>query len=285
MNQFAISTDTGADLPQYYCQAHNITVLPLPVTMGGVTYSGDELEVTDFYAQLRAGAMPTTSAANLEDTCALFRSLLSQGDLLHIAFSSGLSSTASTAFLAAEQVRPEFPQRRLMVVDSLCASLGQGLLIHQAVKARAAGQDLETVGAHIESIKGNIVHNFTVDDLNHLHRGGRVSKATAVVGSLMGIKPVLHVDDVGHLVAVGKARGRKAAIQALLDRMETQAKGFDNQEVFISHGDCLTDAEYLAEQVRQRFGIDDITIGFIGPTIGTHSGPGTLALFFQGSPR
>lgn len=286
MNQFSISTDAGADLPQYYCQAHGISVLPLPVTLGGVTYEGDELEVQDFYAQLRADAMPTTSAANLEDTCTLFRKLLSQGrDLLHIAFSSGLSSTAATAFLAAEQVRPEFPERKLVVVDSLCASLGQGLLVHQAVKCRTQGMDIESVGRHIEDVKGNIVHNFTVDDLGHLHRGGRVSKATAVVGSLMGIKPVLHVDDEGHLVAVGKARGRKASIQALIDRMETQTAGFDNQEVFISHGDCLADAEYLADLVREKFGIDDITIDYIGPTIGTHSGPGTLALFFQGSPR
>ncbi len=286
MNSFSISTDTGADLPQSYCQAHDISVINLPVTMNGVTYEKGQLDNKDFYNMLRSGSMPTTSAANLEDTCTLFRSILDQGhDLLHIAFSSGLSSTAATAFVAAAQVRPEVPARKLLVVDSLCASLGQGLLVHQAVKCRTQGIDIEAVGRHIEAIKGNIVHNFTVDDLGHLHRGGRVSKATAVVGSLMGIKPVLHVDDEGHLVAVGKARGRKASIQALIDRMETQAAGFDNQEVFISHGDCLADAEYLAGLVREKFGIDDITIDYIGPTIGTHSGPGTLALFFQGTPR
>lgn len=286
MKQFSISTDTGADLPQYYCDAHQITVLQLPVTLNGVTYTDRQPEVHEFYTQLRGGAMPTTSAANLEDTCALFRSILSQGgDLLHIAFSSGLSSTASTAFLAAEQVRPEFPEQTLVVVDSLCASLGQGLLVHQAVKLRTQGLDAASTGQQIEAIKGNIVHDFTVDDLNHLHRGGRVSKATAVVGSLMGIKPVLHVDDDGHLVAVGKARGRKASIQALIDRMTAQMEGFDNQEVFISHGDCPQDAEYLAGLVREKFGIQDITIDYIGPTIGTHSGPGTLAVFFLGAPR
>lgn len=286
MNQFAITTDTGADLSQNYCQAHEIAVINLPVTMNGVTYEAGQLENKDFYAQLRAGAMPTTSAANMEDTCDLFRAVLSKGqDLLHIAFSSGLSSTASTALLAASQLRQEFPDRKLVVIDSLCASLGQGLLVHQAVKRRAQGMDVETVGQQIEAMKLNIVHDFTVDDLNHLHRGGRVSKATAVVGSLINIKPILHVDDEGHLVAVGKARGRKASIQSLLQRMEQQIRGFDNQEVFISHGDCIEDAEYLAGLVRDKFGIDDITIDYIGPTIGTHSGPGTLALFFLGSPR
>lgn len=216
----------------------------------------------------------------------MFRAVLSQGqDLLHIAFSSGLSSSCGTAFLAAEQLKEEFPDRTLIVIDSLCASLGHGLLVHQAVKRRARGLSLQETAQQIEDIKGNIVHNFTVDDLHHLHRGGRVSKATAVVGSLINIKPVLHVDDEGHLVAVGKARGRKASIQALVNRMEQQIVGFDNEEVFISHGDCREDAEYLADIVRDKFHITDIRIGYIGPTIGTHSGPGTLALFFQGSPR
>ncbi len=284
MNPFAISTDSGADLPKEYCKKHEISVLPLPVTLDGVTYT--DMDVQEFYQKLRNGAMPTTSAANLEDTSALFRGILSQGkDLLHIAFSSGLSSSCNTAFLAAEQIRAEFPDRTLIVIDSLCASLGHGLLVHQAVKRRENGLSIQETAAQIEAIKGNIVHNFTVDDLHHLHRGGRVSKATAVVGSLINIKPVLHVDDEGHLTAVGKARGRKASIQALVNRMEQQIVGFDNDEIFISHGDCQSDAEYLAELVRQKFNIQNIMIGFIGPTIGTHSGPGTLALFFQGSPR
>jgi DegV family protein with EDD domain len=281
-----ITTDAGADLPKDYCAAHEIAVLPLPVTMDGTTYQGDELDIKTFYELLRGGSLPTTSAANLEDTCALYRSILSQGhDLLHIAFSSGLSSTASTAVSAAVQVQEEFPERTLLVVDSLCASYGQGLLVHQAVKRRAQGLSIQTTCDQLEALKGNIVHNFTVDDLNHLHRGGRVSKATAVVGTLMGIKPILHVDDTGHLVAIGKVRGRKAAIGDLLDRMERQIVGYENPEVFISHGDCLQDAENLAQQIRERLHIENISIADIGPTIGTHSGPGTLALFFLGSPR
>jgi DegV family protein with EDD domain len=284
MNPFVISTDTGADLPGAYCRTHEIPVLALPVTLEGVTRT--DMDVREFYAQLRAGALPTTSAANLADTTELFRSILSQGqDLLHIAFSSGLSSSAGTAILAAQQVSEEFPDRTLLVVDSLCASMGEGLLVHKAVKLRDQGLSIQEVYEKTEAMKGNIVHNFTVDDLNHLHRGGRVSKATAVVGSLVGIKPVLHVDDGGHLVSISKARGRKASIQALVDRMEKQQVGFDNPEVFISHGDCPADAEYLAGLVREKFGIQDILIDYIGPTIGTHSGPGTLALFFLGSPR
>ncbi len=284
---FCITTDSGADLPLSYCQTHDINVLPLAFTIEGQTYHGSgAMDDKVFYDKLRAGALPTTSAANPEDTAALFRTFAEQGkDLLHVAFSSGLSSTSDAAQIAAQMVMEEYPRRKIVVVDSLCASMGQGFLVHQAVKLRDAGETLEDTARKVTDMRLNVVHNFTVDDLGHLHRGGRVSKATAVVGSLMGIKPILHVDDEGHLTSVGKVRGRKASIQALADRMEEQMKGFDNPEVFISHGDCPEDAQALADMVRTRFGIDTIMIGYIGPVIGTHSGPGTLALFFFGSPR
>ena len=284
---FCITTDSGADLPLSYCQTHDITVLPLAFTIEGQTYHGSgAMDDKAFYDRLRAGALPTTSAANPEDTAALFRTFAEQGkDLLHVAFSSGLSSTSDAAQIAAQMVMEEYPQRKIIVVDSLCASMGQGFLVHQAVKLRDAGETLEDTARKVTDLRLNVVHNFTVDDLGHLHRGGRGSTATAVVGSLMGIKPILHVDDEGHLTSVGKVRGRKASIQALADRMEEQMKGFDNPEVFISHGDCPEDAQALADMVRTRFGIDTIMIGYIGPVIGTHSGPGTLALFFFGSPR
>lgn len=284
---FRISTDSGADLPLSYCNAHDITILPLNFILDGHTYHGSEaMDNKVFYDKLRSGALPTTSAANPEDTANLFRSIMAPGDdLLHIAFSSGLSSTCSAAQLAATMVLPDYPERKLQVVDSLCASLGQGFLVHQAVKLRDAGYSLEETAQKITDMRLHVVHNFTVDDLNHLHRGGRVSKATAVVGSLMGIKPILHVDDLGHLTSVGKARGRKASIQALIDRMETQIQGFHNDEVFISHGDCPEDARQLAKMVKERFGLDATVLDYIGPVIGTHSGPGTLALYFLGSPR
>lgn len=284
---FCISTDSGADLPVSYCQTHDITVLPLGFTIEGKTYHGSEaMDSKVFYDKLRAGALPTTSAANPEDTADLFRSFMERGmDLLHIAFSSGLSSTCDAARIAAQMVMEEYPQRKILVVDSLCASMGQGFLVHQGVKLRDAGEELETAAQKLTDMRLNVVHNFTVDDLNHLHRGGRVSKATAVVGSLMGIKPILHVDDEGHLTSVGKARGRKASITALADRMAEQIKGFDNPEVFISHGDCLEDAKTLEKLVKDRFGIETTLLDYIGPVIGTHSGPGTLALYFFGSPR
>lgn len=284
---FRISTDSGADLPLSYCNAHDITILPLNFILDGHTYHGSEaMDNKVFYDKLRSGALPTTSAANPEDTANLFRSIMAPGDdLLHIAFSSGLSSTCSAAQLASTMVLPDYPERKLQVVDSLCASLGQGFLVHQAVKLRDAGYSLEETAQKITDMRLHVVHNFTVDDLNHLHRGGRVSKATAVVGSLMGIKPILHVDDLGHLTSVGKARGRKASIQALIDRMETQIQGFHNDEVFISHGDCPEDARQLAKMVKERFGLDATVLDYIGPVIGTHSGPGTLALYFLGSPR
>lgn len=202
---FCITTDSGADLPPSYCQTHDITVLPLAFTIEGQTYHGSgAMDDKVFYDKLRAGALPTTSAANPEDTAALFRTFAGQGkDLLHVAFSSGLSSTSDAAQIAAQMVMEEYPQRKIIVVDSLCASMGQGFLVHQAVKLRDAGETLEDTARKVTDLRLNVVHNFTVDDLGHLHRGGRVSKATAVVGSLMGIKPILHVDDEGHLTSVG----------------------------------------------------------------------------------
>ena len=284
---FCITTDSGADLPLSYCQTHDITVLPLAFTIEGQTYHGSgAMDDKVFYDKLRAGALPTTSAANPEDTAALFRTFAGQGkDLLHVAFSSGLSSTSDAAQIAAQMVMEEYPQRKIIVVDSLCASMGQGFLVHQAVKLRDAGETLEDTARKVTDLRLNVVHNFTVDDLGHLHRGGRVSKATAVVGSLMGIKPILHVDDEGHLTSVGKVRGRKASIQALADRMEEQMKGFDNPEVFISHGDCREDADYLAGLLKEQYGVKEVYINYVGAVIGSHSGPGTLALFFMGEHR
>ena len=171
------------------------------------------------------------------------------------------------------------------MIDTLSASLGEGLLVHKAVQMKEAGKSMEEVAAWVEEHKLHLCHNFTVDDLFHLHRGGRVSKATAILGTMINIKPLLHVDDEGHLIAIGKVRGRKKSLSALVDRMGEQMKGFENTEVFISHGDCLEDAKYVEKLVRERFGIEQFVIHEVGPTIGAHSGPGTMALFFMGNPR
>ena len=291
MNPYVIMTDTTADLPESYIQEHQLAILSLSYTIEGTTYDRENpLDVREFYAKMRAGSMPTTSQVNPEQAKEAFKACLDQGnDVLYIAFSSGLSGTCGSGMVAAEEIREsgEYPDRKLIVIDSLSASLGEGLLVHKAVLLKEAGKSMEEVADWVEKNKLHLCHNFTVDDLFHLHRGGRVSKATAVLGTMINIKPVLHVDDEGHLIAIGKVRGRKKSLAALVDRMADQIKGYEDQnsEVFISHGDCQEDAEYVQKLVQERFGVDKFIINHVGPTIGAHSGPGTVALFFMGNPR
>jgi len=287
VSQYIITTDTTADLPKEYLEAHGIGLMSLKYIIEGETYDWEHpLPEKEFYDKMRNGSMPTTSQVNPEEAKRVFEKYLDQGyDILHIAFSSGLSGTCGSACIAAEELNEERPERKVIVVDSLCASLGEGLLVHKAVTMKEAGKSLEEVVKWLEENKLHLCHNFTVDDLFHLHRGGRVSKATAILGTMINIKPVLHVDDEGHLVALSKVRGRRKSLNALVDRMEEQMKGFENPSIAISHGDCLEDALYVAEQVNKRFGISDVMINYVGPTIGAHSGPGTMALFFMGQPR
>ena len=291
MNPYVIMTDTTADLPESYIQEHQLAILSLSYTIEGTTYDRENpLDVREFYAKMRAGSMPTTSQVNPEQAKEAFKACLDQGnDVLYIAFSSGLSGTCGSGMVAAEEIREsgEYPDRKLIVIDSLSASLGEGLLVHKAVQLKEAGKSMEEVADWVEKNKLHLCHNFTVDDLFHLHRGGRVSKATAVLGTMINIKPVLHVDDEGHLIAIGKVRGRKKSLAALVDRMADQIRGYEDQnsEVFISHGDCQEDAEYVQKLVQERFGVDKFIINHVGPTIGAHSGPGTVALFFMGNPR
>ena len=289
MNTYVIMTDNMADLPEDYIREHNLEVLSLSYILDGETYDRDHpLEVGEFYHRMREGSMPTTSQVNPEQAKEAFTACLEQGkDVLYIAFSSGLSGTYNSGKIAAEEIREEgrFPDRKLMVLDSLSASLGEGLLVHKAVQLKEAGKSMEEAAAWVEEHKLEICHNFTVDDLFHLHRGGRVSKATAILGTMINIKPILHVDNEGHLIAIGKVRGRKKSLSTLVDRMGEQIKGFENPEVFISHGDCIEDARYVEKLVRERFGVESFIINYVGPTIGAHSGPGTIALFFMGNPR
>ncbi len=289
MNDYVIMTDNMADLPEDYIRSHGLEVISLSYILDGETYDREHpLEVGEFYNRMRSGSMPTTSQVNPEQAKTAFTACLEQGkDVLYIAFSSGLSGTCNSGRIATEEIREEghFPEQKIVVLDSLCASLGEGLLVHKAVQMKEAGKSLDETAAWVEEHKLYLCHNFTVDDLFHLHRGGRVSKATAVVGTMINIKPILHVDNEGHLIAVGKVRGRKKSLTALVDRMGEQMQGFDNPEVFISHGDCLEDAGYVKKLVQERFGVEKFVINHVGPTIGAHSGPGTIALFFMGNPR
>lgn len=285
---FVLLTDSSADLDASLASELDVEVMPLTVSVDGGEYvPGNELDIKGFYDSLRAGKSATTSAINLDTALVVMDKYLSEGrDLLYVAFSSGLSSTAQTGMLAADEMREKYPDRKIYVVDSLCASLGQGLLVYYASQLRSEGKSIEEVRDWLEANKLNLSHWFTVDDLHHLKRGGRVSAATAVVGTMLSIKPVLHVDNEGHLVNVSKARGRKPSIQALAAKIgETGIGDPADQVIYISHGDCLEDAEYLAGIIREKYNPKKIVIGYVGAVIGAHSGPGTLALFFLGKER
>ena len=290
MADFVIMTDSCCDMTAALAEELELIVLPLSLHMGEDVYrnwlDGREIGFQDFYARIRSGQLATTSAVSVGEFTAEMRRVLSAGkDILCINFSSALSATYQSASIAAQDLAEEFPNRKILVVDSLCASLGQGLLVYLCAMERQKGRTLEEVHAFAEETKGKVCHWFTVDDLNHLKRGGRVSAATAFFGTMLSIKPVMHVDDLGRLIPVSKSRGRKASLLALVDRMEQTAADPAHQTVFISHGDCEADVNYVADKIRARFGTKEIYINFVGPVIGNHSGPGTLALFFLGTPR
>ena len=287
---YVVMTDSSADLTAELVEKLGLDVIPLSVNVGEKSFMNypDEREIGshDFYEMLRAGANAKTSAVNVDTFLNAMSVHLKAGqDVLYLGFSSGLSSTYSASEIAAQELREAYPERKIFTVDTLAASLGQGLLVYLTMQKVLAGATIEEAAAFAEENRLHLCHWFTVDDLFFLKRGGRVSAATALVGSALGIKPVLHVDNEGHLINVSKARGRKNSILALVDRMERSAIEPEKQTIFISHGDCRDDAEFLANELRKRFGISDITINFVGPVIGAHSGPGTLALFFLGTER
>lgn len=290
MKNFIITTDTTSDLPADYVRKHQLGMMSLTYTINDRTYTWENpLPVNEFYDYMRAGSLPTTSQVNPEEAKALFESILTaqDTDILHIAFSSGLSGSYNSARIAAAELMEIYPNRRILVVDSLCASLGEGLLVHKAVTLREQGSSIEETAAWLEENKLHLAHMFTVDDLYHLYRGGRVSKTAAVVGSMINIKPILHVDNEGHLVPLSKVRGRKKSLIALVDAMEKQIGSWSdkNDLIFISHGDCIDDAQFVADLVQKRFGYNSFLINHVGPTIGAHTGPGVVALFFMGDCR
>lgn len=290
MSEYVLITDSSADLSQEMVQELGVTVLPLSFTIQGRTYrnypDNREMDLPLFYDMLRAGELATTSAVNVAEYTQTVEPILQEGkDVLILAFSSGLSSTYQASVLAAGELREKYPDRKIYTVDTLCASLGQGLLVYLAAQEQRKGKSIEEVRDWAEETKLHLCHQFTVDDLHFLKRGGRISATTAVVGSMLQIKPVLHVDNEGHLINIGKARGRQASLKALVDKMEKTVTEEGRKTVFISHGDCRKDAVTVADMVRERFGTQDIRINFVGPVIGAHSGPGTLALFYLGTER
>lgn len=290
MNDFVIVTDSSADLPNRLVKELGVSVLPLSFTIHEQTYHNHPdnraLDPVEFYRLLRAGETATTAAVNVADYTELLEPVLQSGkDVLILAFSSGLSATYQSSTIAAEELQEKFPQRKIYTVDTLCASLGQGLLVYLAVQEKAAGKTIEEVRDWTEAHKMSVCHWFTVDDLHFLKRGGRVSAATAVVGTMLHIKPVLHVDNEGRLVNMEKARGRGASLMSLVDHIQKTAIDPAGQTVFISHGDCLEDAMKVAEEIKSRLGVKEVVVNTIGPVIGAHAGPGCVALFFVGKPR
>jgi len=284
---YKIITDSCCDLSEQMCQELGLSVVPMCVTVSGKTVNRfTEQELKNIYTAFRAKEETSTAAANPQDWENAIAPVLEQGeDALVLAFSSGLSTTYQSAVIAAQELMDRYPGRTVKVVDTLSASMGQGLFVYYACKKRDEGLSLEALAAWCEGKKQNVCQWFTVDDLFFLKRGGRVSAATAVAGTMLQIKPVLHVDKEGHLIAMSKVRGRKASLQALAKKMaETQIPG-ENDVVFVSHGDCLEDAQALAEMLKTQCGVKEVVIHYIGGVIGSHSGPGTVALFFIGNER
>lgn len=287
MSNYVIITDSSADLPIHLTEKYGIEVAQLYVSVDGAEpRPNNEVDPKELYGALRSKSTAKTSAANLAVFEEIFEKHLAQGkDILYLGFSSGLSATCQAACNASAGLMAKYPDRKLITVDTLCAALGQGLLVYLVAERAAAGATLEEAAAYAEELKPNLAHWFTVNDLFFLKRGGRVSAATAVVGSMLQIKPVMHVDDAGKLVKVTTARGRKGSLDALCARMKESMLDRPDQTVFIGHGDCLEDAEYLAEKIKAEIGVEVNLIDYVGPVIGAHAGPGVVALFFLGKER
>lgn len=284
---FTIFTDSSSNLPEHLIDTYDLKVMPLEFMVEGQVYhsylKGSVTDLSKFYSMMRAGKVITTSLPSLEDVDTLIREAFEAGeDVLYLGFDSALSGTFENTSGYLNKVRDEeFPERALECVDSLAAALGEGLLVLEAVKQREQGKNLIETAEWVRKNIQTFAHWFTVEDLKYLQRGGRLSKGAAFAGSLLNIKPVLHVDEIGRLVPVEKVRGRKKSLQALVDRFaETASEPKDGQLVCISHGDCFEDAEFVRSQIAERFGVSDFVVNDLDPVIGAHSGPGTVALFF-----
>lgn len=287
--EYVIIADSTNDLPVEYIEQNNIELVHLLYEIDGETYGKDkELSVKEFYDKMRAGLPTKTAAANIEDIQNLFRKHAKEGkDVLFMCLSSGISSTASNAFVCKEEIEEEFPDSKMYVIDSLCASGGQGMLLYHAIENRKNGMSAEENYNNLEKIKLNIVHKFTVEDLKYLQRGGRISKAAATIGTMINLKPLLHVDNEGKLVAENKVRGRKKSLAQMVKDMGSCMGSYrDKQDVIIvCHADVKEDTDYVCDMIKEQYNPKKLIISGVTPTIGAHSGPGTIAIFFMGDIR
>ena len=288
MRDYVILTDSCCDFSARMAEELELTVLPLSFTMEGREYfnypDNRDIAPAEFYGKIRSGALGTTSAINVAAFQTAMEPLAQAGrDILCISFSSNLSTTYQSACIAAQEVQAAHPGCKILVADSRAASLGQGLLVYLAVQEKRKGRSLEELHSYVEEMRDHICHWFTVDDLNHLKRGGRVSAAAALFGTMLQMKPILHVDGEGRLIPVDKVRGRKASISALLEKMDELVE--DPSVVFISHGDCGEEAAALGDAIRRKYPVERLEINYVGPVIGNHTGCGVLALFFVGKHK
>ena len=289
MRDFMILTDVCADLTPEMLEEFGVVALPMDVTVGETTFryypDAREYDMKEFYRRVRAGEKATTSQVTQATFEEYFTEYLEKDmDIIYLAFSSGLSGSYASSVAAADLLREKYPEAKIYTVDTLCASLGEGLIVYHASQMKAAGSSMEEIRDFVVSNHQSFIHWFTVDDLNHLRRGGRLSAGAALAGTLLGIKPVLHVDAAGHLVPVSKARGRRASIGVLFDHLCEQVKNLE-EVVFISHADCADDVKLLENAIRDKYPKMTVRIGLIGPIVGAHSGPGTIALFYTGANR
>lgn len=290
MNPYIIITDSCVDLPSELASQLALEVIPLSVNIEGTQYYNylDErdLNTKGFYQLLREGEIPSTSQINPQRFSDIFEKYLSQGyDILYIAFSSALSGTYNSALIAKEELINKYPHQKILIIDSLSASMGQGLLVTYAARLKESGKTINEVYEWVENNKLRLCHLFTVGDLNHLRRGGRLSYAKALIGTILRIKPLLHVNTEGKLVQTGATRGRKSSLEKLVSRMIETIENAEEQVIYISHGDCLAEVEELKEIITNRLPVKDVIINFVGPVIGTHSGVDTIAIFYLGNDR
>lgn len=290
MKSFVMATDSCADLPQKLVEEMELKIVPLSVEIEGKNYfhypDERELKVKDFYSMLRNKKVAKTSLVNVGSFLDFFESFLKEGkDILYIGFSSALSGTYQSSVVAKEELLKQYPDRKIITVDSLSASMGQGLLIYHAWQESLKDKSIEDVAKWVEKHKLNHIHVFTVDDLGTLRRGGRLSDVSAILGTILRIKPILHVTDEGKLVPLRKARGRNFSLEQMVDLIENNIENPTKQTMFISHGDCLEEAMEVGHKIKEKYKVKDIIYNDVGPIIGAHSGPGTIAIFFVGKKR
>lgn len=288
MNSFVIFTDSACDLKLDLLKEWGVECIELSFRFDGEDkeYANSDMEIGEFYGRMKEGGIAKTAAINPDGFATAFEKTLMEGkDILYVGFSSGLSTTCNSAKIAAAELSEKYPDRKIEIIDTLAASAGQGMLVYFAVNKKNEGASLSETAEYVKELILSLCHWFTVDDLVYLKRGGRVSPAVALVGKALGIKPIMHVDNDGKLIKTGTIRGRRASIQAIAKKYMELAKTPGEGTVFISHADCISDAQLLSDMIKEMSGIGAEIITDVGTVIGAHSGPGTLALFFVGKER